>query len=149
MAVRLWSARLPVCNPIQWKRHGLQSRTAQPKGRRPPGLRVHRLNHFPKTKAEPQPKTMRRRCRNRYEKIFLQKIKKNLRKIKKFVILRLQAAKQKPGLGRSGWAGRHNGKRLLGALTWLVGTWKTSITAKNVANSRCLVDMKTLSSAGA
>ena len=63
--------------------------------------------------------------------------------------MRLQAAKQKPGLGRSGWAGRHNGKRLLGALSWLVGTWKTSITAKNAANSRCLVDMKTLSSAGA
>ena len=27
------------------------------------------------------------------------------------------------------------------ALSWLVETWKTSITVKDVANSRCLVDM--------
>ena len=36
---------------------------------------------------------------------------------------------------------RHFEKRLLDALSWLSETWKISITVKNVANSRCLVDM--------
>ena len=36
-------------------------------------------------------------------------------------------------------------KRLLDALSWQVETWKISITVKNVANGRCLVDMYNLS----
>lgn len=53
-----------------------------------------------------------------------------------FLNLQPQTAKQKPGRVRAAGC-RHNGKRLLDALSWLVETSQTSITVRNVANSRC------------
>ena len=50
--------------------------------------------------------------------------------------LRSQTASQKPRRVRAAGC-RHNGKRLLDALSWLVETSQTSITVRNVANSRC------------
>ena len=52
-----------------------------------------------------------------------------------------RTALQKPRSGVKR-AGRQTfWKRLLDALSWLVETSQLSITVKNVANSRCLVDM--------
>ena len=60
----------------------------------------------------------------------------------------VQTALQKPGQGNAGGSAEIM-ESVYCALSWLVETWKTSITVKDVANSRCLVDMHILSTANA